>query len=223
MKYCRFQIIVSLIIVSMLFPACQSLRYRVADNYYEQNAYSKAIPKYEQVLGKEFVPDAAEKVADCYRQTGNSLKAEFWYRKLVNQGEPTVQQKLALAECLMENGKYQEASRYFREYLLLNTTDNRVKRLALACDSVHWFFEDTLTYKISVPAFNKGFEANFSPQFYKEGIIFLSDRSAPGKSKIRSQYTGKEYLDIFFSRPIDADGRWLEPELLKGSVNGAYD
>jgi outer membrane protein OmpA-like peptidoglycan-associated protein len=123
----------------------------------------------------------------------------------------------------MPHGKCSEASRYFREYLLLNTTDSRVKRLTLACDSVHWFFEDTLSYKISVPNFNKGFEANFSPQFYKEGIVFLSDRTAPGKSKIRSPYTGKEYLDIFFSRPIDTTGKWLEPELLKGTVNGTFD
>jgi len=202
--------------------SCQSLRLRVAENYYEQNAYSKAIPKYEQVLGKEFNFDAAEKVADCYKHTGNSLKAEFWYKKLVNRPEALPQHKLQLGECLMENGKYEEASEMFKEYLKLNN-DNRIKRLALACDSIHWFFEDTLTYQVSLPSFNKGYESNFSPVFYRDGIVFLSDRTVAGKSKVRSPYTGKEYLDLFYTRQIDESDKWLEPELLKGNVNKAFD
>jgi peptidoglycan-associated lipoprotein len=69
---------------------------------------------------------------------------------------------------------------------------------------------------------NKAEESNFSPSFYNDGIIFLSDRSAPGKNKVKSVWTGKEYLDIFFSRETGEDN-WSEPEMLKGDVNGLYD
>ena len=207
----------------LTISSCRSFRHRVAENYYEQNAFAKAIPRYEQVLGKEFDLDAANKVADCYRQTGNSLKAEFWYRRIVNSGQATPAQKLALGECLMENGKYQEASTWLNQYLQLNSSDSRVKRLILACDSIHLFFQDTTAFMISVPAFNKGYESNFSPIFYRDGIVFLSDRSAPGKNRERSIYTGKEFLDLFYTRSLDGKGSWMEPELFKGDVNGPFD
>jgi outer membrane protein OmpA-like peptidoglycan-associated protein len=66
-------------------------------------------------------------------------------------------------------------------------------------------------------------ESNFSPTFYKTGIVFLSDRPAQGKSKDKSMWTGKEYLDLYFTSPVEGNENWLEPELLKGDINGMFD
>jgi peptidoglycan-associated lipoprotein len=211
-----------LLLVTALFTGCVSFNYRIADNYYEQYAYAKAIPKYEKVLNREFIPDAASKIAESYRKTGNSIKAELWYKRLVSNPEVTLQNKLALGEVLMENGKYSEAKPWLQDYLAFNNTDKRVKRLIQACDSIHLFFSDTNVYSVSLLKLNKAEESNFSPSFYNDGIIFLSDRSAPGKNKVKSVWTGKEYLDIFFSRETGEDN-WSEPEMLKGDVNGLYD
>lgn len=207
----------------MLFlSGCAKYHYRVADNYYEQYAYARAIPNYEKVLRKTFVSDAAAKLAESYQKNGNSIKAEIWYKRLVKAPDVTPQYKLNLAEVLMENGKYNEARYWFNEYLLLNTTDKRVKRMVDACDSIHLFFQDTNMYVVSSLKINKEFESNFSPAFYRQGIVFLSDRSAPGKNRERSVWTGKEYYDLFYSRRTDGEN-WLEPELLKGDINGLYD
>ncbi|MBL0343016.1 MAG: PD40 domain-containing protein [Bacteroidetes bacterium] len=202
--------------------SCKSLNLRIAENYFDQYAYSKAIPKYEKVLRKDYVPLAATHLAESYRKTGNSLKAEIWYKRIVKSPQVTLQDKLDLAEVLMENGKYLEAKIWYLEYLKFNASDKKVKRMIQACDSTHLFFVDTLTYEISLLKINRDLESNFSPAFYKQGLVFLSDRTAPGKNKDRSEWTGKEYLDLFYTRRIDIDN-WLEPELLKGDINGLYD
>lgn len=210
-----------LFLLIFILQGCQSFHYRVAENYYDQYAYSKAIPNYEKVLRKDFIPDAAARLAESYSNTGNSLKAEIWYKRLVNTPEVKIEYKLRLAEVLMENGKYAEARDWFQQYLLLNTTDKRVKRMIMACDSIHLFFEDTTVFTISLMPLNKENESNFSPSYFKQGIVFLSDRSSPGKVRERSDWTGKEYLDLYYTY---AQGdSWREPELLKGDINGRYD
>jgi peptidoglycan-associated lipoprotein len=204
-----------------LLTGCAAFHLRVAENYYEEFAYSKAIPKYEKVLRKSYDPAAASKLADAYRKTGNSYKAEIWYRRLANSQYIKLADKLNFAEVLMENGKYEEAKVWFSDYLALNISDKRVKRLAQACDSIHLFFEDTTVYDVKLSGLNKQLESNFSPTYFRDGIVFLSDRPAPGKKRDRSTWTGREYLDLFFSRK-NSDS-WTEPELLRGDINGLYD
>ncbi|HMT29570.1 MAG TPA: hypothetical protein PKD91_09855 [Bacteroidia bacterium] len=211
-----------LAVIFLTFSSCKSLNLRIAENYYEQYAYSKAIPKYEKALRKDFVPEAANHLAESYRKTGNSLNAEIWYKRLVKSPQVKLEYKLSLAEVLMENGKYSEARDWFQDYLQYSASDKRVKRMIQACDSINLFFRDTNTFQISLPKFNKDNENNFSPVYYRQGIVFLSDRKAPGKNKELSAWTGKEYLDLFYTRKVDGDN-WLEPELLKGNINGLYD
>jgi outer membrane protein OmpA-like peptidoglycan-associated protein/tetratricopeptide (TPR) repeat protein len=205
-----------------LLSGCVAYNNRVANNYYDQYAYAKAIPKYEKALRKDFIPMSAARLADSYAKTGNSLKAEIWYKRLVKSPEVHIDHKLQLAEVLMENGKYAEAKIWFMEYLQLNSTDKRVKRMIQACDSIGNFFQDTTQYHCFLPGFNRDIESNFSPVFFRNGIVFLSDRSYPGKKNEISPWTGKMYLDLFFTRPLDTE-KWLEPEPLKGEINGAFD
>ncbi len=205
-----------------LLAGCAAFHLRIAGNYYDEYAYARAIPNYEKVLRKVYDPEAASRLADAYRKTGNSFKAEIWYRRLANSQYITLDDKRNFAEVLMENGKYEEAKTVFSEYLLLSGGDKRVRRLIQACDSIHLFFEDTTIYDISVPEFNREIESNFSPSYFRDGIVFLSDRPAPGKNRDRSTWTGKEYLDLFFTRPKD-EGGWTDPVLLRGDINGLYD
>ncbi|OQA11636.1 MAG: Outer membrane porin F precursor [Bacteroidetes bacterium ADurb.Bin397] len=217
-----FYFVAAFFVVSIVFSGCTKYNYRVANNYYEQYAFARAIPNFEKVLRKAFITDAAAKLADSYQKNGNSLKAEIWYKRLVKAPDAIPEYKLRLAEVLMENAKYSEARYWFSEYQKLDASDKRVKRMIEACDSIHLFLIDTTVYAISLTKLNKDMENNFSPAFYRQGIVFLSDRSAPGKPRDRSSWTGKEYLDLFFTRKTDGEN-WLEPELLKGDINGIYD
>src|SRR6185503_8051004 len=98
----KFGFLSIIFLAQLILAGCKSFNYRVANNYYEQYAYSKAIPKYEAVLRKDFIPEAAANLANSYSKTGNSMKAEIWYQRLVKSPNVKIDYKLQLAETLME-------------------------------------------------------------------------------------------------------------------------
>lgn len=202
--------------------SCTSVKLRTANTYYEEYAFADAIKNYEYVLSRKKNNDAILKLADSYRQVNNSQKAEQWYKEVIQLDESLPIHKLYYAEALMENGKYAEAKTWFTNYLKLVPTDEKAKRMVVSCDSIPAFFRDTTEYTINLLGLNQAGITSFSPAYYRSGITFLSDRSAPGKSKIKSEFTGKEFFDIFYAKKTEK-GNWLEPELLRGSVNGIYN
>lgn len=218
----KFNFSFSVILLLLFFFGCTSVKLRTANTYYEEYAFADAIKNYESVLSKRSNPDATIKLADSYRQTNNSLKAEQWYKQVVNLSESLPIHKLYYAEALMENGKYEDAKIWFSNYLKIVPTDEKAKRMLASCDSVPAFFSDTTQYNITLLPLNQSGISSFSPVFYRSGIVFLSDRSASGKSRLRSEYTGKEFLDLFYTKKTEK-GNWIEPELLRGTVNGIYN
>ncbi|MEP7167773.1 MAG: OmpA family protein [Bacteroidota bacterium] len=205
-----------------LITSCLPIKLRTGNNYYEDYAFADAIKNYEAVLTKKDDPDAMINLADCYRQTNNSVKAEQWYKEVVKLPNALPLHKLYYAEALMENSKYEEAKKWFGDYLQFVSNDEKAKRKLASCDSVNVFFSDTTSYNISLLSVNQTGVSSFSPAFYRSGIVFLSDRTSHGKSSLRSDFTGKPFLDLFYAKKTDK-GIWLEPELLRGDINGLYN
>ena len=210
------------IITGLALSGCISIRLRTANENYQQYAYAEAIKDFEWVLQKKKIPEAIPMLADCYRQTGNSVKAEYWYKKANKLPDADAHWKLFLAEALMKNEKYDEARTNFIDYLALNRNDLKAQRLLLACDSLKSFYRDTTLYSIQMLRFNVQAENNFSPTFYNSGIVFLSDRNFKGLSKSKSDWTGKRYLDLFYAARTEK-GNWIDPEPLRGDLNGRFN
>src|SRR6185436_3017970 len=206
----------------VFLSGCLSVKLRTANSYYDDYAFADAIKNYEAVLAKKYIPDAIIKLADCYRQTNNSVKAEQWYKEVVKLPVDNPEYKLYYAEALMENGNYNEAKKWFGEYLKLVSNDEKAKRKLASCDTVAAFFRDTTEYNIGLLPVNVTGVSSFSGVFYRSGIVFLSDRPAPGKSRIHSDFTGRQFLDLFYAKKSDK-GNWLEPEMLRGDINGLYN
>ena len=211
-----------LIFVMMLTVGCLQIRLRMANENYEQFAYAEAAKDYEWVLSRKKIPEAIINIAESYRQMGNSIKTEYWYRKALKLPGANPVWKLYLGEALKKNGNYAEAKKMFSEYLLLNRNDQRAIRLMNSCDSIGQFAEDTSLFSIQLLRFNMQGEDNFSPAYYRSGIVFLSDRNYKGLSKTKSDFNGKRYLDLFYAKKTDK-GLWLDPEPLHGEVNGLFN
>jgi outer membrane protein OmpA-like peptidoglycan-associated protein len=220
MKLLKYYILI--LAAASLMSGCLSIRLRTANENYQQFAYAEAIKDYEWVLQKRKVDEAVPPLAESYRLTGNDIKAEYWYRRAVKLPDASPKWKLYLAEALMKNGKYAEARQYFAEYLELNRNDFKAQRLMASCDSVSQFYTDTTLYTIQPLRFNGLGEDNFSPAFYRSGIVFLSDKGYKGLSKSKSDWTGKRYLDLFYAERTDK-GNWIDPEPLRGDVNGRFN
>lgn len=85
-----------------------------ADKLYEEGKFDKAGKAYEKMLEKG-EPFAPERLADCYRQTGETQNAEAWYKKAIDKGSQDPDVHLNYAKMLQANGKYQDA---IDQYLL---------------------------------------------------------------------------------------------------------
>lgn len=205
-----------------LLAGCAQNNFRKANMHFENMAYSKAIIQYEKSLEKKQTPAAMINLAESYRLTNNTVKAEAMYREVV--GLPVSkfnhpEHKLYFAEALKSNEKYEEASEWLREYLKEVPDDRRAANLLKYCDSVSIFHSDASLFTVmEIPVNSK--ESNFSPAFLGKGIVFCSERS-PGKLKFRNEWTGNAFLDLYYSEPLDSGG-FSEPVRLGGAINSIY-
>ena len=96
-----------------------------ADRLLNYKAYGRAIEAYSQILGEaQLTPaqkiTAQSQLAYAYRQVGDGIKAERYYREaLASSPDENPQQILQFAQTLAGNGKLQEAQKEYDRYLKL--------------------------------------------------------------------------------------------------------
>lgn len=219
-RYISGYVFVSAIV--MLLSSCLSVHLRTANDYYAQYAYASAAEEYEYVLARKTDHEAVFNIAECYRQMGNHVKTEYWFKKAIRLNDDEPKWLFYLAEAQMKNGNYAEAKINLAQYLLFSQNDYRAQRMLHACDSIYLFYADTTLYTVAPLKINTPRENYFAPAFYKNGLVFLSDREDRGLSKTVSDGTGRRYLDLFYVKRTER-GNWMELEPLRGDVNGKYN
>jgi len=171
---------------------------RKADSYYNNYEYSKAIPLYKKASDKN--DDALRKLADCYRIMKNYGEAEKAYGKLAEKKPSDPMVYYYYGEALLTNNKYEEAKKQFSVYSTLNPDDKKGDLYAKACDDIKALLIKPALYKI----FNLG-EVNspvsdFCPTFYKEGIVFASERIRDLVNYSENNWTGNPYLSLVYAK-----------------------
>lgn len=207
---------VALLSVSLFLSGCASYHLRQGNHYYNDLAYSKAIQEYQKGLSKKENPLARINLAESYRKMNNLPKAEEEYAKVVMQSDAQPIHKLRYAQLLERSGKYVMARSYYELYLQSNPNDEAVKKLKYSCDSITAWQKDSMKYTIQTSTLNTG-QSNFSPVWYKDGIVFTSDRNSKAKSY---EWTGKPFLEMYYSKGNLENG-FGSPTALSG-INGAY-
>jgi tetratricopeptide (TPR) repeat protein len=160
-----------------------------ADEYYNLLNYKGAVDLYLEVIA-EAGDDTAIicKIANSYRLLNNTTDAEDWYRKAIITNENTISPvyKLQFAQTLTINGKYDEALYWFKSYYKTTSSDKRAIEAIKSIENISTLYYDTTFYVVYPVSFNTPF-AEFSPTFYKNGLLFLSDRGDV-KSGLVSRY-----------------------------------
>lgn len=164
-------------------------RLQKADEYYNLLNYKGAVDLYREVL-KEAGDDTAIicKTANCYRLVNNTTDAEEWYRKVIVNSENNIAPvyKLQFAQVLTINGKYDEAMYWFKSYYKTAGSDKRAIEAIKSIENMSTLYYDTTFYVVYPVSFNTPY-AEFSPNYYKNGLLFLSDRGDV-KSGLVSRY-----------------------------------
>ena len=184
----------------MMQIAFSQAQLKKADDLFDHLAYSEAITEYENFLKKN--PDnfaAKIKLADCYRLTGRSEKAEFWYWKIVQSHEAKPLHKFYYGQALMNNAKYKEARIWIKEYNEKFPLDRRAEFAMKTIDNLPKYFEDTANYFVWKLIINSP-NSDFSPVLYNNGMVFASARETKGLVERKHSWTGQPFLNLFYSK-----------------------
>lgn len=205
--------LLSLLFCTAVVAKDSTLKRKLADNYYSNFDFHKAIPMYEQLL-KDHPKDYSlnERLATIYDHLNDSRSAEKYYEFLVGNAGAKPSVVLKYANVLSRNGKYELAKKQFANYHPENQTDTRGAMFENAYQNLNAFYKDSASFKIKMMPFSSEAD-DFSPAYFGDAIVFSSDRS--GFSMVRSMYnwTQSPYLDLYIADPGSSKARPFAKEL----------
>lgn len=192
--------------------------YRVlADSLYRHHHYQYAAEYYEKAIKK--APDPGYlmlQLGKSYDKINNAPQAERWFRLAsLNKARFSDEDYYLYAEALIAQEKRAKADSLLRRILVANPN------MLLARQSLHdlqnysRFYKDTAIYKVKSLSTNTHV-AEFSPAYYKEGIVFSAARQE-GALKKKYHWDNSHYLNLYFT--TSKDGKFKEPELFEKDLN----
>jgi outer membrane protein OmpA-like peptidoglycan-associated protein/5-hydroxyisourate hydrolase-like protein (transthyretin family) len=198
---------VLLLVAGLFFTAlslqAQSGRLRAANKQYENFSYLTAVRMYEEFLrGKPSdaieTREALTKLGLCYRKLQDSRNAERVYGELI-ANYPDLESEIYLyyAQALAANGKHRESQKMYSQYGQKQGDDLRGRRFTVSYMDMSRFYIDSSSYRIQNLPINSR-QADFSPMYYKKGIVFVSSRDEGGVIKRVFNWNQTPFLDLYF-------------------------
>lgn len=182
----------------------QSTRVRAANKQFEAMSYVNAVRLYEEFLRLDKKKDPAEtrdvyiKLGYSYRKLQDTRNAERIYGELTkNYQDLDSEMYLYYAQALAANGKYRESQKLYSQYGEKQGEDLRGRRFTVSYMDVSRFYQDSSSYRV-VPLPINSRQADFSPMFYKNGLVFVSSRDEGGALKRVFSWNQTPFLDLYF-------------------------
>ncbi|MFC5410406.1 OmpA family protein [Larkinella bovis] len=211
-----------------------------ANRQYTLKAYGRAIELYTQLLTDSAAKLTAEQRitaqanrAHAYQLAGDLKKAEQAYAEVTTATELTGPQAvvyLHYAQTLASNGKYTESQSMYEKYNKLRAKTAEIERPVLVGSGTGGIGKKTPTrYRLEVLALNTA-NAEFSPMYYHDGLVFVSGKKGSAALETASKGGGSSYLDLYYvqdrqqlnvSQIIKADGTLVKPVSKAGPKNRA--
>ncbi len=226
------RLLLTIILVSVgLFIFAQKALIDKGNEYFNQFSYDLAKDYYEKALpsisAKNDIAKVNYQLGYCYKQLGNTDKSELYFRVAVKnfvKGVIKPDVLLFYADALRMNGKYEEATDYYKQYLKIAPQDHRAKSGLESCKIVPNWISRPTRYKITnVSKFNTA-QADFSIVWASKDyrtVYFTSSRE--GSQGSRDNYkSGQKFTDIF-EVTQDRKGTWTVPTPITGGINTEDD
>lgn len=182
----------------------QSGRLKAANRHFDNMSYIEAIRTYEDYLrsakaGSPEMKEALTKLAYSYRKVQDSRNAERVYEELVGNYAKEIESEnfLYYAQALANNGKYRDSQRMYSRYGQEQSADMRGRRFTVAYMDESRFYQDSAQYKVDYLFPLNSRQADFSPAYYKEGLVFVSSREEGGVVKRVFMQNQTPFLDLY--------------------------
>jgi peptidoglycan-associated lipoprotein len=221
-----FSLILLIFTALIFFPDisadAQSRRAQAADEDFENMRYSAAIPKYRKAYARAKRSRVERnrisfRLAECYRLTNETRRAEAYYRRLertnYDRVEPLV--LLRLADMQRANGKYEDALENYRTYLERVPDDPLALAGLKSCELAVEWEENPANFEIEKLRRMNAREDDFSPAYSDPTgnvIIFTTSRDGVVGKK-SDEWTGQNFTDLFTARR-DRKNNWSQPQTI---------
>jgi outer membrane protein OmpA-like peptidoglycan-associated protein len=137
---------------------------------------------------------AQEMIAYSYKMIKNYEEALFWYEKLTKQSPSKPEWFLYYAEALANNQQYERSEKYYRAYYGLIPTDKRAA--AFSTSKLDQFGKNMGNWKVDFTNLNSQ-GSDYSPIYYKDGLMFTSNRSSRKFSKRIFQWDNSPFSNLY--------------------------
>ncbi len=192
------------------------------DAYFNRNLFEEAIPYYLKEKEKGTYRSklkAIERLADCYRLTGQFFEAEQQYEYLMKRdrrGRNPVH-VLNYAKSLKSSAKYEEAAEQFKRYIELVPDDPMGPIHLESCyQAQQWLVEESRHIVKNLDLINTE-KSDFSTFIYDQGILFSSDREGSTRKFINlADDVNMVRLDLYYQDLRKEGGQYPESVPMEG-------
>jgi len=205
-----------------------SAQLKQANFFFNQFKYSKAIKLYQKATedkDEKIRKEATVRLADCYRLTNNANESHSWYEKAISYKGVDSINYYYLGMALRTLANYDKAEKAFITYAEKAPSDFRGNIYAQYCrDIKQWEGLTPCAEVKNAFTLNSPF-SDFGPMFYKDGLIFTSDRDIDMINDKNYHWTNFGYLDIYSAQPKFYNDFWAElgnVEKMSNTFNQAY-
>lgn len=198
-----------------MFAQNTSKAFQKANSQFENLSYAKAIELYKTALKKpkgateEEIVKAKLNLSLCYKLVKDYINAEKMYRELLSanpilKGED-IKAFQHFAQVLTSNRKFSEANKYWQKFNELQEQDKRGVEFIKLNTNREALERNAGSYRIEYVGINSS-SADFSPVYYKKGLVFVSGRSANSGIRRVFNWDASSFLDLFYLEDINAIG-----------------
>lgn len=166
---------------------------------FEAYSFSLAIDIYKKVLDKGYVSaDLLRKLSNSYYYNADYKQAAETYKKLVSEypSEVTAEDYFKYAQTLKTLGDYDTSSTIMTKFVEVTQKDGRASAFSEDRDFMAEIKENSGRYNLGPFEYNSPY-SDFAPSFYKEGLIFSSDRDTGNFARYRHTWNSKDFLDLY--------------------------
>jgi outer membrane protein OmpA-like peptidoglycan-associated protein len=195
-----------------------------ANDLANQFRYVEAVQLYNQILAEE--PQnkiALEGIVRCYGRLNDPVNSEKWLSKLCASENADPHYLKLYGESLAANNKHKEALLSYQRYLAV-VKDRELDQKVKVLNSMAIFYVDSAFVKVKPALFNSE-ASDFSPIYYKNGILFCSARD---HSKTREKYSwdNSAFIDLFYSdngeKEVVSIGKPINSSLHEGPATVSF-
>lgn len=202
-------------LLSFSTHAQKSDKEALADKYFDQFSYVKAINQYESL--RNISIQGLRNLALAYRRTNQLEKSRQTFEKFMDSIEVNSEDIFDYATILRMNGDYDESLKWLDKFIRAKPDDNRAKIFARSSIIIPQLLKDEGRYNITHLGINTN-DQEFGTAYYMNNVVFASTREGVNIIKRIYNWNERPFLNLYISE-LNDDMELRRPKQFRKQLN----